>query len=534
MTGYVYNMIPDKGSSTMSFFVCLRKFWIITIIIHQAFLSTAALRNPPVKLTASEITPSSLKLSWKPGNQDDISYIVQYKAKQHPGDFHEIKSIKKTEYTIEKMEAYQQYELRAIAVTKSGRSSPSASLEVVTGELAPSSALRNVRARPQDMQTIRIDWDEPEIPNGIIQGYKIFYTTNPDLPVVLWMNQEVAGENKMTTISDLIPNNTYTICVLAYSSMGQGPLSVPVQVMTRQEVRVPLQPRNLRARPISPNEIEITWDAPEDIDQVVDYTLYYNDSQKHTNNQVRVLPPTTKYILTDLVPDTIYHIQLAARSSRGLGVRTILVQAKTPEFIPNEPERVQVQAVNATTIYVEWQPPRPMDRKGTIRGYYVYYAKVDQNNNVIMSTEKIEDVNDGNKNEAVITDLLPNTRYQVTVAGYTRRGDGVRSRPKIINTMEAVDETDKEFSVDEVTVKVPSTSDNCAGKSNQSELSAGGNAEGELQEPKSSQSQSKAKTLKELKMEYYQQAIAGLKVQTECFAKVSKLADVLIAKFSST
>ncbi|XP_060552123.1 tyrosine-protein phosphatase Lar-like isoform X5 [Ruditapes philippinarum] len=516
-------------------------------------IKVKALPNPPVKLTASEITPSSLKLSWKPGNQDDISYVVQYKAKSSPGDFIEIKSVKNTEYMIEKMNAFQHYQLRAIAVTKSGRSPPSAVIEVVTGELvlppvdrvtytyprhqlAPGSAPRNVRARPHSLQTIRIDWDEPEIPNGIIQGYKVFYTTNPDLPIVLWMNQEVAGENKMTTISGLIPNSTYTICVLAFSSMGQGPLSVPVQVMTRQGV--PLQPRNLRASARGPNEIEVTWDAPEDVKQIIDYTLYYNDSQKHTNGQVKILPPTTKYILTELVPDTIYHIQLAARSGRGLGARTILVQAKTPEFtpaappqavsgrpvghqtilvewrpppaeqqngiilgyrvfylrtedglsdneadhvevtkleatlakldiwteykiwvlaftaagdspqsppifvkthesVPNEPKRVQVQAVNSTTIYVEWRPPRSKERNGMIRGYYIYYNQVDDNE-PIPGTEKVEDVNDGNKNEAVITGLLPDTRYQVTVAGYTRRGDGVRSRPKIISTMGAV------------------------------------------------------------------------------------------------
>ena len=35
--------------------------------------------------------------------------------------------------------------------------------------LAPGSAPRNVRARPHSTQTIRIDWDEPEIPNGIIK-----------------------------------------------------------------------------------------------------------------------------------------------------------------------------------------------------------------------------------------------------------------------------------------------------------------------------------------------------------------------------
>lgn len=116
-------------------YICLRVLWIIAIFIQQVSFTTAALPKPPVKLTASEITPSSLKLSWKPGNSDDISYIVEYKAKHDPGVFRQIPSIEKTEFTIQKMEAFQQYELRVIAVTKSGRSLPSATLEVVTGEL---------------------------------------------------------------------------------------------------------------------------------------------------------------------------------------------------------------------------------------------------------------------------------------------------------------------------------------------------------------------------------------------------------------
>ena len=34
---------------------------------------------------------------------------------------------------------------------------------------APGSAPRNVRAKPHSPQTIMINWDEPEIPNGAIQ-----------------------------------------------------------------------------------------------------------------------------------------------------------------------------------------------------------------------------------------------------------------------------------------------------------------------------------------------------------------------------
>lgn len=205
------------------------------------------------------------------------------------------------------MQAYQLYEFRVIAVTKTSRSLPSHTMEIVTGELAPGSAPRNVQARPHSTQTIVIDWQEPEIPNGIIQGYKVFYTTNPDLPIVLWSSQDITGDTKMTTISGLTPDRTYTICVLAYSSMGQGPLSIPVQVMTRQGV--PLQPRNLQAKAISPNEIEITWSAPEDVAKIISYTLYYNDSEKHTIGHHTIYPPTTRYKLSELIPDTVYNIQ---------------------------------------------------------------------------------------------------------------------------------------------------------------------------------------------------------------------------------
>jgi len=62
------------------------------------------------------------------------------------------------------------------------------------------------------------------------QGYKVFYTTNPDLPISFWESQDVKGDNHMAIISGLTPNKFYTVSVLAYSSMGQGPTSSPVQM----------------------------------------------------------------------------------------------------------------------------------------------------------------------------------------------------------------------------------------------------------------------------------------------------------------
>ncbi|KAL3869070.1 hypothetical protein ACJMK2_041796, partial [Sinanodonta woodiana] len=403
----------------------------------------------------------------------------------------------------------------------------------------PGSAPRNVYAVPVSPQTIMVHWEEPEIPNGVIQGYKIFFTLKPDLPIVLWDTQDVNSGMKATTISNLEPNRTYTLSMLAFSNMGQGPLSETIQVMTTQGV--PLQPRSLHANAVSPNEIEITWDAPQDANKIIGYILYYNDSKQRLHGEITINPPSTKYKLTDLTPDTVYHIQLSARSATGEGVRTPTIQLKTPQFVPSappqavsgkpinsrsievtwkppppdqqngriigykilfvenstrstekdakiedvasdarsvflqslstwtaykiwvlaytsvgdgplshpivvrtdedvpgEPKRVKVEAVNSTTIFVEWHPPQTQQQNGIIRGYYVYYVEVDTNDDPIPSTEKRIDTEDGNKMDAVIVNLKPDTRYHVQVAGYTRRGDGIRSKARTVTTKGAV------------------------------------------------------------------------------------------------
>ena len=68
----------------------------------------------------------------------------------------------------------------------------------------------------------------------------MFYTLKPEEPVFFWEQQEVKNDNRLTTISGLVPNQTYTISILAYSSIGPGPMSHPIQVLTTQGGKSPL------------------------------------------------------------------------------------------------------------------------------------------------------------------------------------------------------------------------------------------------------------------------------------------------------
>ena len=63
------------------------------------------------------------------------------------------------------------------------------------------------------------------------QGYTVLYTSDMYLPINRWQIQNVSGDNRMATIRDLKPNAAYTVCVLAYSTYGQGPMSVPKEII---------------------------------------------------------------------------------------------------------------------------------------------------------------------------------------------------------------------------------------------------------------------------------------------------------------
>lgn len=65
------------------------------------------------------------------------------------------------------------------------------------------------------------------------QGYKVFYTLTPDLPISLWTVHPV-DNSQLTTITNLLTNRTYTMSVLAYTGLGDGPLSDAIAVRTNQ------------------------------------------------------------------------------------------------------------------------------------------------------------------------------------------------------------------------------------------------------------------------------------------------------------
>ena len=102
----------------------------------QTQIIVQALPHPPTNVRVSEMTPTSVRLTWSydDGAEKIIYYLIQYKAKNSNQGYSEISGITSNFYTITKLTAYAEYEFILFAVNDYGKSPPSSPLFVVTGD----------------------------------------------------------------------------------------------------------------------------------------------------------------------------------------------------------------------------------------------------------------------------------------------------------------------------------------------------------------------------------------------------------------
>ncbi|XP_011315054.1 tyrosine-protein phosphatase Lar isoform X2 [Fopius arisanus] len=389
-----------------------------------------SLPGAPENVQVSEITATSVKLTWSYKRPDELQYyVIQHKPKQANQAFAEISGITTMYYHIRNLSPYTEYELYVIAVNSIGRGPRSHPVFVTTGETRPGSAPRKLQVRPLSSSTMIIQWEEPETPNGQVTGYKVYYTTDSNQPMASWHSQ-VVNNNQLTTISELIPHTMYTIRVQALTSVGPGPLSQPIQIKTQQGV--PSQPENLSVVDSGETSATLRWSKPaHSAENILSYELYWNDTYAKEKHHRRI-PVTENYTLTGLYPNTVYYVWLAARSQRGEGATTIPYEVRTKQYVPGAPPRnVTGRATSGTAIEVSWEPPP----KESTNGKIIYYKLQVVETGLSDSDARVIKLID---TKFTLDELKKWTTYRIWVAAGTSVGDGPPSYPITVRTYEDV------------------------------------------------------------------------------------------------
>ncbi|XP_060093345.1 receptor-type tyrosine-protein phosphatase delta isoform X41 [Heteronotia binoei] len=409
------------------------------VIEAIAQITVKALPKPPGTPVVTESTATSITLTWDSGNPEPVSYyIIQHKPKNSEEPYKEIDGVATTRYSVAGLSPYSEYEFRVVAVNNIGRGPPSEPVSTRTSEQAPSSAPRNVQARMLSSTTILVQWEEPEEPNGQIQGYRVYYTMDPSQHVNSWLKHNVA-DSHITTIGNLIPQKTYSVKVLAFTSVGDGPLSSDIQVVT--QTGVPGQPLNFKAEPESETSILLSWTPPRS-DTISNYDLVYKDGE-HGEEQRISIEPATSYHLQGLKPNSLYYFRLSARSPQGLGASTAEISARTMQsmFAKN----FHVKAVMKTSVLLSWEIPENYNSAMPFK--------------ILYDDGKMAVEVDGRATQKLITNLKPETSYSFVLTNRGNSAGGLQHRvaaktaPDVLRTQPLfIDKTNVDGMV---TVKLP-------------------------------------------------------------------------------
>ncbi|XP_036019777.1 receptor-type tyrosine-protein phosphatase F isoform X18 [Mus musculus] len=402
------------------------------MIEATAQVTVKALPKPPIDLVVTETTATSVTLTWDSGNTEPVSfYGIQYRAAGTDGPFQEVDGVASTRYSIGGLSPFSEYAFRVLAVNSIGRGPPSEAVRARTGEQAPSSPPRRVQARMLSASTMLVQWEPPEEPNGLVRGYRVYYTPDSRRPLSAW-HKHNTDAGLLTTVGSLLPGITYSLRVLAFTAVGDGPPSPTIQVKTQQGV--PAQPADFQANAESDTRIQLSWLLPPQ-ERIVKYELVYWAAEDEGQQHKVTFDPTSSYTLEDLKPDTLYHFQLAARSDLGVGVFTPTVEARTAQSTPSAPpQKVTCVSTGSTTVRVSWVPPPADSRNGIITQYSVAYEAVD-------GEDRKRHVVDGISREHSSWDLLGLekwTEYRVWVRAHTDVGPGPESSPVLVRTDEDV------------------------------------------------------------------------------------------------
>ncbi|XP_012142211.2 sidekick cell adhesion molecule isoform X7 [Megachile rotundata] len=341
-------------------------------------------------------------------------------------------------------------------VSPGGNETRSARLSVIELPFAPINVMAD-RVERISPRTINVSWVPGFDGNSPTKKFIVQRREVSDLgPIpdsaLNWITEcdNVSAQSRWVLLNNLKAAAAYQFRVSAENSVGEGPPSDPSNVVALPQEPPSGPPVGFVGSARSSSEIITQWQLPLEeyrnghiLGYVLRYRLYgYNDSpwtiQNITNEAQR------NYLITDLITWKDYIVQIAAYNDKGVGVFTEGLKIKTKEGVPEAPPtNVRAKAVNSTAIKVWWKPPNPQKINGINQGYKLQawigsnFTEANEYKSMSVPPSLFDPLAE---QSAIMTGLRKYTLYNITVLCFTDPGDGERSSPVQIRTLEDVPE----------------------------------------------------------------------------------------------
>ncbi|XP_069192476.1 cell adhesion molecule Dscam2 isoform X3 [Procambarus clarkii] len=305
--------------------------------------------GPPREIEVTPVSSTSLKVSWLPPDSSIrhgkiLAYYITYgnsgiasdqyksvtvEADNWPSSSSSSSSLSSSSPTssslsssssspggccsalVTELAPYTEYVMEVQAVNAQGAGPSAPPVTATTLEDVPSSAPGALRCAPMTAHSVLVSWDTlpPAHARGHLLGYRILYAPADRAT-------ELSGETTSSVsvaLRGLRPYTNYSLQVVAFTRVGEGPPSEPVFCTTEEDVPGP--PAGVKAALSRPEKMVVSWLPPTNSNgRLLTYTITIRGRDV---KRFAVRAPTTKQELS--VPRDAGTVQVVVAASTRVG-----------------------------------------------------------------------------------------------------------------------------------------------------------------------------------------------------------------------
>ncbi|CAB4061873.1 SDK [Lepeophtheirus salmonis] len=283
---------------------------------------------------------------------------------------------------------------------------------------------------------IRVRWDEPLDPNGIILGYTVRYMVKSMIHTLVERN--LTEDARSFYLNNLKPTTHYTFEVYALTEVGKGKASIAT-IQSGVEPILPSPPIRLAVSNIQPFSVYLQFTPGFDGNSsITKWTVQALSARNASWTSIfdEYDPKGNAILVKNLIPYMEYSLRLIANNVVG-ALRTFRANEAVFQTIQappkHAPQNVTIRSMSATELRVRWIPLSQGEWYGIPRGYNISY-RINKDSSELNSIS----IEDPTRNTFVLDGLEEFTLYEVVLHAYNDLGTSDPSTVILARTREAV------------------------------------------------------------------------------------------------
>uniref|UniRef100_A0A8C7QMH6 Collagen type XII alpha 1 chain n=1 Tax=Oncorhynchus mykiss TaxID=8022 RepID=A0A8C7QMH6_ONCMY len=357
-------------------------------------MTTPAPTGPPQNLQVFNATTVTLTVKWDHAPGPVQNYKISFQPVAGGKALSTQVGGKKNSVILQKLTPDTPYSVTVAAIYPSGEAKDISG----RGKTMPLGGVTNLQVIDPTTSSLKVRWEPAE---GNVRQYRLFYVPASGGAEDM---EQVSGGTTSTVLRNLLSDTPYTITVVPVYPEGEG---LRQSETGKTLPRTP--PKNVQVYNPTTNSLNVRW-APAS-GQVQQYRVIYTPLSGERPAETVLVPGNINNAFLDsLIPDTPYSVSVLALYADGEGP-PVKGDGKT---LPRAgPRNLRVFDATTNTLTIGWD-----HAEGTVQQYKIAYAPT--------TGDPITEftVVPGNRNNAILQNLLPDTPYNITVEAIYADGAG--------------------------------------------------------------------------------------------------------------